>query len=427
MKAFPSLCVLFLSVSSIFAAETGTPAVPSSEIAQSINALGLDLYRVESGKPGNLLLSPYSIASALAMTCAGADGVTETEMQRVLHLSGDRDASGLALQALAAEFDAMVARSRKDAAYAAKHDRPFTPIQFSIANRIFPQSGFGLKPEFSAHLQKFFASTVSEQDFQQDPQRARGTINAWVAAQTQGKITDLLPPGGVTNNTRLVLVNALYLRASWGEPFEAADTAPREFSPTVGEKFKVPTMHQHKRLGYARGEGYAVVVLPYRDGELQFVLLVPDARDGLAEIERKLTPAVMAAWNQVDGHDVVLYLPKFTLKPPTLPLKDAMLTLGMKTAFDDPVGSANFERIAPRRPNDYFYIDEVYHKTWLALDEAGTEAAAATAVSMFLAGSARDAAPPRPIEVHADHPFLFAIQHVPSGACLFLGRVVDPR
>lgn len=425
MKTIPSHCVLalVLSASCLFAAETGTSTVPSSEIAQSINALGLDLYRVESGKPGNLLLSPYSIASALAMTSAGADGATEVEMQRVLHLPGDRTASGAAFLALASQLQAMVARSGKDAAFAAKHDRPFTPIQFSVANRIFPQSGLGLKPAFSAHLQKFFASTVTEQDFQQDPERAREFINAWVAAQTHGKITDLLPLGGVTPATRLVLVNALYLRASWSDPFEASDTEPREFSPTVGERFKVPTMYLHKNLAYTRGEGYAVVVLPYEGGDLQFVLVVPDARDGLMEIERKLTAAAFSAWTQLEGHDVDLYLPKFTLEPPTLPLKDSLVKLGMKMTFNDPVGSANFERMTPSPLS----ISAVYHKTWLALDEAGTEAAAATAVVMASPGSARDEAPPRPIEVHADHPFLFAIQHVPSGACLFLGRMVDPR
>jgi serine protease inhibitor len=157
---------------------------------------------------------------------------------------------------------------------------------------------------------------------------------------------------------------------------------------------------------------------------LQFVVILPDEPTGLAALEKQLTPKLLAEFAHTPVEKVVLHLPKFRLEPPTMALADHLQALGMKTAFDNPKHSANFDRMAPRQPSDYLYIGNVYHKTFLALDEKGTEAAAATAVAM-MAGAAMPLK--KPPEVRVDHPFIFAIQHVPSGACLFLGRVTDPR
>jgi serpin B len=180
-----------------------------------------------------------------------------------------------------------------------------------------------------------------------------------------------------------------------------------------------------KNFGYARHEGFTVVGLPYAGNELQFLVLLPDDINGLRGLESKLSAAVLASCAKLQKRDVDLYLPRFKLEPPTITLAKQFEALGMKTAFDQPKGSANFDKIAPRTPDDYLYISQIFHKTFIAVDEKGTEAAAATAVAM-LAGSAFRPAPP-PIEVKVDRPFVYAIQHVPSGVCLFLGRVTDPR
>jgi serpin B len=181
-----------------------------------------------------------------------------------------------------------------------------------------------------------------------------------------------------------------------------------------------------KQMGYAKENGYTTVAIPYSGGNLQFVVFVPDDVDGLRSLEQKLTPPVIERSAKLQSTEVELYLPKFKLEPPTVQLARQLQALGMKTAFDIPQGSANFDRIAPRKPNDYLAISEVFHKTFIAVDEKGTEAAAATAV--VIARVMSIAKPlPEPIEVRVDRPFFYAIQHVPSGACLFMGRVTDPR
>jgi serpin B len=166
--------------------------------------------------------------------------------------------------------------------------------------------------------------------------------------------------------------------------------------------------------------------LPYSGRELQFLLLIPDEVKGLGALESKLTSDTLAQCAKLETkRDVSLSLPKFKFEPPTIPLADKLKTLGMKSAFDEPKGSANFDKIAPRKPNDYLAISEVFHKTFIAVDEKGTEAAAATAATSTVAGIEKPK--PAPTVVKVDRPFLYAIQHVPSGACLFIGRVTDPR
>jgi serpin B len=216
------------------------------------------------------------------------------------------------------------------------------------------------------------------------------------------------------------------LKAPWATPFEERATRPEPFHLTDGEAVPVPTMKTQGRLGHRREDGFTAVTVPYAGGGLQLLVLLPDAVDGLAALTAKLTPEMLAEFAQAGGAEVRLHLPKFKLEPPMMPLGQTLQTLGMRTAFDQPERSANFDRMAPRKPDDYLFISEVYHQTFLDLDEKGTEAAAATAVVMMRPTSVQ-VDPPQPVEVRVDRPFLFAIQHRSSGACLFLGRVVDPR
>jgi serpin B len=247
-----------------------------------------------------------------------------------------------------------------------------------------------------------------------------------VEEQTKKKIRDLIPGGVIKRETRLTLVNALYLRAPWEKEFDEKQTKKEVFHARGTEGVEVPMMTKQSSCGYAKRGDFEIVTRPYWGGELQFVILLPGDPKGLSGLEKTLTPKLLEECTHLPSRDVILHLPKFRLEPGTLLLSDDLRTLGMKTAFDEPRGSANFDRMAPRKPNDYLAIDAVVHKTFLALDEKGTEAAAATAVVMALRGMVRpDNA--KPVEVRVDRPFVFAIQHVPSGACLFLGRVNDPR
>lgn len=392
--------------------------------AKATNELGVDLQRHLATGDANLCISPYSINSALAMTFAGADGETRSEMARVLHFSngGDVPASFFALQQSLQQMSAKTAQLVKESK---KFGGPSEPITLNIANRLFAKKGYPFREAFLSLVKQNFGGAFEPLDFAADPSAATQRINKWVADQTRERIRDLIPSGALDKTTRLVLANALYLKAPWANEFSKSATQPEPFF-VRGAPVDVPMMRKTTSLGYARREGFTVVTVPYAGNDLQFVVLLPDDINGLRGLESKLTGDVLAACAKLDKRDVDLHLPKFKLEPPTVALKEEFEALGMKTAFDIPPGSANFDKIAPRQPNDYLYISNIFHKTFIAVDEKGTEAAAATAVVM-MARSALMSPPPPPVEVKVDRPFVYAIQHVPSGACLFLGRVTDPR
>ncbi len=421
------VCLLLFCVTRI-PIIAAAPEPPTAAIASGINALGLDLYReqIKSVKNTGILLSPYSLSTALAMTYMGADGITRTEMQKVLHLPALSTECGAAFNALSAQLAEVVGSSETEAARLRAVGANPTPIQFNLANRIFVQQGYDLRPTFVEDLRRYFGSDLAQLDFLRNPAHARQAINRWVALQTNHRIRDLLPPGQPKRETGLALVNALYLRAGWMHEFKKSDTQSKPFHLIGAKATPVPTMRGRHTYGYAKHEGYTVVALPYITGQLQLVLLVPDEADGLSSLERSLTENALTDCARLTDREVILHLPKFKLAPETMSLGKHLQTLGLRTAFDIPRGSANFDRMARRRPDDYLFIGEVFHKTWLVLDEHGTEAAAATAVLMFRSvGMPYEK--PAPVEVHVDRPFMFAIQHVPSGACLFLGRVTDPH
>ena len=395
--------------------------------AKATNELAVDLNRQLATGDGNLCLSPYSIQSALAMTYAGADGETRTEMARVLHFptnDGGVPASFFALQRSLQEMSAKTAELVKQSK---KFGGPSEPITLHIANRLFAQNGYKFREAFLSLVKQNFGGAFEPVDFIADPAAATQRINKWVADQTRDRIRDLIPGGALDKTTRLVLANALYLKAPWASEFSQNATQPEPFFVHGGAPVDVPMMRKtDKHFGYARHEGFTVVSLPYAGDDLQFVVLLPDEIDGLRKLESKLTADVLAGCAKLEKRDVDLHLPKFKLEPATITLAEKFEALGMKTAFDKPQGSANFDKIAPRTPKDYLYISQIFHKTFIAVDEKGTEAAAATAVAM-MAGTAFRSPPPPPIEVKIDRPFIYAIQHVPSGVCLFLGRVTDPR
>ena len=394
--------------------------------AKATNELAIDLHRQLATGDDNLCVSPYSIETALAMTFAGADGETRSEMARVLHLSNDPNvfASFSSLQHSLQEISAKTAELAKQSK---RFGGQSEPIMLNIANRLFAQKGYNFRENFLSLVKQNFGGAFEPIDFTANPAAATQHINKWVAEQTRDRIRDLIPGGALDETTRLVLANALYLKAPWADPFTQNATQPKPFHVRGRNAVDVPTMRKtDKHFGYAKRDGFTAVALPYIGDELQFLVLIPDDVAGLRTVESKLTAGVLAECAKLQTRDVDLHLPKFKIEPPTITLAEKLEALGMKTAFDHPKGSANFDRMAPRKPNDYLYISQVFHKTFIAVDEKGTEAAAATAVAM-MAGTALRSPPPPPIEVKVDHPFVYAIQHVPSGVCLFLGRVTDPR
>lgn len=393
--------------------------------ATATNQLGVDLHHQLATGDDNLCVSPYSIESALAITFAGADGETRTEMGRVLHLPND-SAVPISFAALQHSLEEMSTKTVELVKESKRFGGPSEPITLNIANRLFAQKGYDFRQAFLSLVKQNYGAAFEPLDFVANPPAATQYINKWVADQTRDRIRDLIPPDALNKLTRLVLANALYLKAPWADPFSDKTTQPEPFHVRGGVPVDVPMMNATRDLGYAKDEGFTAVSFPYTGGDLQFLILLPDDLNGLGALESKLTAELLAQCAKLERRDVDLHLPKFKLEPPTMALAEKFQALGMKSPFDIPRGSANFDGIAPRKPNDYLYISQIFHKTFIAVDENGTEAAAATAVVM-MAATAMAGQKPEPIKVQVDRPFIYAIQHVPSGTCLFLGRVTDPR
>ena len=423
MKRFPSFALIGIL-------STGTALTADFDAAFATNAVGLELYRqLAPAKPGeNLVLSPYSIESALALAYTGADGDTRTEMARVLRFPADNAPLQSGFASLRRALAEIAERSQQVAASRHRSGGSTAPIQWHAANRLFGQDGYALRESFLTLMKDGFEAPFTALDFRQNPDHARGVINHWVEEQTQTKIRELIPPNALGADTRLVLVNALYLKAPWEKAFEAHTTDKRAFRVGGDRLAYVPTMHRTASLGYAHENDLTIVTIDYLGDGLQFVIALPDEGAALDAVAAKLTPVHFARWATLadqSRREVALYLPRFKVEGATIRLGEALRALGVRQAFDVPKGSANFDRIAPRQADDYLAISDVFHQTFIAVDEQGTEAAAATAIGMITLGMM--ATPPKPIEVRVDRPFLFAIQHRASGACLFLGRIADPR
>ena len=394
--------------------------------ATSINRLGIDLLHRATDPGANAVLSPYSVQSTLSMTHAGASGVTRAEMARTLHHPDEPDAFGTAFAALDRSLDALAGATATRAEAIRKRGGTAEPWILQRANRLYAQSGYPFRDAYLRDVDARFGARPEAMDFRLDPAAAAEAINRQVAGLTRDRITAIIPPDQLTEQTRLVLVNATYLKAPWADPFPAHATRPEPFHVAPDTSVPVPTMVNRGRLGLHRTDTFTAVSIPYVGGGVHLLVIVPARIDGLAEVEASLTAEILAGAGRAAPADVRIHLPRFRVAPPILRLKDALMALGMRTAFNEPRGTADFDAMAPRRPDDYLYLSEVLHRTFLEVDEKGTEAAAATAAVMMAPTSAAER-PADPVEVHVDRPFLFAIQHRETGACLFLGRLADPR
>lgn len=374
----------------------------AGSMAAADAGFGASLYRLLAGGAGNLVFSPASIAAALRMALSGARGKTAAEIAAVLQLrDGESAADGLRL------LSATVA------------EVPGGDVTFRAPNTMWVQSGLPLRPEFTAALREAAAVTVRDADFARAADQARLEINDLVAKQTEDKITNLLPAGSLGTLTRLVLVNAIYLKAAWTHPFPEGATRDGPFypdGPGTGPEVIARMMRLTENLGYLRGDGWQAVVLPYRGGRLAMTVLLPDGP--LGSLPPGLAGDLASLTGRARQHRVRLTMPKFRQEA-EFGLIPALRRLGIEEAF------------APRRADftgittaEQLHISAVRHQAYIDVDEQGTEAAAATAVAMALA-MARPQQPP--VTVTVDHPFLFAITDTATGLPLFLGQVTLPR
>ena len=382
------------------------PAVSDAELAELVagnTAFAAALYRQARTTDGNLFMSPHSISTALAMTYAGATGTTATQLADALRFTLPPATLHAALNALDLALASRVTEATGDT----------IPFRLRTANSIWGQDGFAFQAPFLDTLAVNYGAGLRVLDFAADPDGSRERINGWVEDQTNDKIKQLLPDGSITNATTLVLTNAIYFTAAWAEPFKASDTADRPFQLGSGP-VSVPTMYQHGGMAYGAGDGFRAAQLGYDGGQLAMVVVVPDG--DLATLEAGLDANMFAAITaSLSPHQVQLTLPKFRVEAP-LDLRQALQALGMVDAFVD--GAADFSPIDGTRN---LVITDVKHKGFIAIDERGTEAAAATAVVI-----GPTSVPPQ-AELVVDKPFLYFIRDLPTGAILFVGRIVDPR
>jgi serpin B len=382
------------------------PEGPVVSIVESQNRFAFDLYqRLAADEQENLFFSPASISMALAMTYAGAAENTEAEMAKTLHLNLPKAQVAEAMKALRESWNANGARQG---------------YRLDVANRLWGQAGYKFLPAFLEVTRVDYGAELAPLDFKAEADKARETINAWIADHTQGKIENLIPSASILRDARLVLTNAVYFKGEWQEPFNKSRTKEDTFHVAANQQVQAPFMQARHHFRYGEVGGLQVLELPYGDGDLSMVILLPKKVDGLGKLEKKLTAGSFQKWTTgLASREVIVFLPKFKTTA-QFQLADALKSLGMHSAFDPT--TADFSGMTGSKEG--LFISAVLHKAFVDVNEEGTEAAAATGIVMH--PTAIRVRPHQPPVFRADHPFVFAIQHKQTGAVLFLGRMTDP-
>jgi serpin B len=379
-----------------------TVAADRKAVVEGDNAFAVALYGQLRKQGGNLFFSPESISTALAMAYAGARGDNASEMAKTLHFTLPPEQLHPAMGALLRELNA--------------HQDNY---QLSVANALWAQQGYTFLDEFLKLLKSDYDAGLNQVDFKGSSETVRSTINRWVEQKTQDKIKDLLQPGSLKSDTRLVLTNAIYFKGNWETQFDKTQTKDEDFHLSPSQTKTAPLMHRQGGFNYFNGGTFQILEIPYKGKDLSLIVLLPNEIGGLSALEQSLTGSNTQQWL---GHlapvsKVIVTIPKLKMTQ-QFELGAALGAMGMPAAFS---GRADFSGMTGKRD---FSISEVIHKAFVDVNEEGTEAAAATAVTMrSLAMRLPDKPPP---VFRADHPFVFLIRDNRSGSILFMGRVADP-
>ncbi len=385
---------------------SGDPELPAGDkknqrsAAEGNNLFMVKSYKLLSEEDGNIFISPFSISSALAMTYAGSAGKTEEEMGRALEFGKNTVAFHENFGSLTNSINSISSKGE---------------LALSIANSLWLAEGYEFKDQFLKINRNFYKSETTNLNFAES-EKARKTINDWVEEKTAGKIKNLIPEGILDALTKLVLTNAVYFKAEWAEQFKKSNTQDSEFF-TYDSAVPVQLMNQKKRYPYYENSEIKFIELPYKGGDASMYVLLPQKRDGLKDVEKKIT------WAEIENYtgsllskEVDVYFPKFRMSL-EYELQKLMRRMGMVEAFSK---SADFSLMNSKKE---LYISAIIHKTFIEVDEAGTEAAAATAVVMRM----KSAMPDQNFATfRADHPFFYFIKEKSTGTVLFAGRVADP-
>jgi len=385
-----------------------SPVVNPSDMTELVDGnseFAFDLYQALKKEDGNIFYSPYSISLALAMTYGGARGETAKQMADTLHYL-------LPQSDLHSAFNGLDIELQKRGEGAKSKDGE--GFRLNVVNAIWGQKDYKFLSAYLDLLAENYGAGLRILDFKSAPEQSRMTVNKWVSDQTEDRIKDLIPEGSINPLTRLVLTNAIYFNAAWKLPFKPEATTNGPFHLINGDDVTVPMMKQTEYFGYAKSGNYLAVELPYDGGELSMVILMNESGK-FSDFEDALKlSAVKAIIDSLKYTRVALTMPKFEFES-EFGLKETLIEMGMEEPFRD---SADFSGMS--KESD-LHIDDVVHKAFVSVDEAGTEAAAATGVIVGTTSM-----PPEPVTVTLDRPFVFLIRDIKTGAILFIGRVMNP-
>ncbi|MDR1397665.1 MAG: serpin family protein [Desulfarculales bacterium] len=402
LAALLMLLIIFPAAQAGSASAKTAPPGPEA-LSQANNLFACRLYQQLAGQDGNLFFSPFSISSALAMVYDGAKGETALEMEKALNFPCRGQELTRALGGALERLNAL--RTQGGAA-------------LNIANSLWPQAGLNLRPDFLARMKQYYQVDMSAVDYAGNEAGARRTINAWVAGKTGERIQNLLS-FPLAPDTLLLLVNAIYFKGGWLNPFAPGDSAEEDFY-SRGEALKVRMMHKSGPCSYGKNEIMQILELPYAGKELSFLVILPRADNpaALAGLEKELSADNLRAWQDLLSYtpEAEISLPAFKLDWGTASLKEPLAALGMRNVFS---GRADFSGLSEA---ENLNLDDVLHKAVLEVNEEGSEAAAATAAVMTR--SARILSPPP--RFRADRPFIFIIKENAGGGILFMGRLLRP-
>jgi serpin B len=371
----------------------------TADMVKADNAFGLELFQevlTLDDAAKNVFISPVSVALALAMTYNGADGDTKTAMENVLKKNGfTLDEINEGYKSL---MDALVSIDPK--------------VLLEIANSIWYRKGYDVLPQFIDVNKEFYDALVYPLDFNKP--NAPDAINNWVKDKTHGKIREIIRQ--IPAETVMYLINAIYFKGSWQYEFDKEQTDDDEFYPDDGSSVMVPFMQQQGTFRYGTNELFSMVEMAYGQGDFSMLVLLPNANHTTNEIVDSFTPENWNGWIEgLTEKTMEIHLPKFTYEYKNL-LNDELTALGMGVAFAD---TADFSKI---NSTDKLFISKVLHKSFVEVNEEGTEAAAVTSVEISLTAFPG----PEPLQFFVDHPFLFAIREKNTGTILFIGRVRNP-
>ncbi|XP_053322836.1 leukocyte elastase inhibitor-like [Spea bombifrons] len=376
------------------------------KLASTGTQFSFELFReINESNQGNVFFSPFSISAALGMVVLGAKGKTAEQISKTMHVDDNKD--------FQQNFQSLSAKINK------KADSSYV---LNLANRLFGEKTSSVLPEFISSIQSLYKADLGIVDFMSSPNAARKEINSWVSEETKGKIPELLAEGSVDETTKLVLANAIYFKGDWAEKFNPKETTEKPFNLNKNEQKMVKMMYQMKKFpfAYIPDINCRILELPYAGKDISMIIMLPDTIDddttGLQKLENELTVEKFQEWTKSENMsliDVHVHLPKFKLED-TYKLKSKLTSMGIVDLFNP--GCADLSGISG---SSNLFLSDFVHKSFVEVNEEGTEAAAATAGIAMVCMLMEE-------EFNANHPFLFLIRNNTTKSILFLGRFVSP-